>query len=675
IERSLTHAAPFEATRTHTERFTFVPGTQEIARRVRFPGDPLLERTLERVFSGLPNPRLVSETLRAPGVEPRVWQYPSALASGAATEVARAWINPAGHRFEQVQDDRFDQPRSQIDPDGRETRYTHDPFGRLIREERADGTVFERVFERCDRVDCSAVAGAVAKLRVTERQQAGGVLTAPTRVTHLDALGRVVQVAVASLGDGTQWQTRRVGYDAVGRVRQISRPVLGAPPNCAGPGPDCTWYTFDQADRLVREHRPDGGYTITTYTPGSGTLIVSQTDTVYTGTSLSGTRAQRRTYDSLGRLVETREAHSSTAGTTSLYDYDAEGHLQSVSVNGVRVAELTYDAAGQRTRLVDASAGTFEWLWNGFGELRETRDAAGRSSRFERDRLGRLISRVDGDGASRAWQWDPSGASGQLQGRTGPGFSEQFGYDSAARLARVETSLTLGTESTGVYLRTLAYDPSGRLAVQRYPNGVELTYAYAQSGHLERASSGGHTLVSWQALDAFGQPSHVQYHDGRMQVLEGRHPASGRLVRVRTGSAGAPAAVQDHGYLWRSNGALYSRSDFRGTAATSDDLVDVFRYDGVDRLLGQTTGARTLAYAYQTNGNLMGVSSTRVDDPQASAFTFADALAPYRLTSALLNGSATTFGRDASGQVMRQVPTQGPFTAFHYDGASRVTDV
>lgn len=674
-ERVITHAAPRKPSRTQTERFTLLPGTWEVTQRVRYPGDPVLERTLAREFEGFPS-RLVSETLRAPGVEPRVWRYSSPRSTGDSIgSGAHAWINPAGHRFQEALDHRFDQAERQIDPDGRETRYARDPFGRVIREERPDGTVLERAFERCDRADCSSVSGADVALRVTERQHAAGVAIAPSRVTYLDVLGRLLQVELSNLGDGSEWQTRRVGYDPVGRVRYVSRPVIGLPPTCVGPGPECIWYTYDQADRLIREQRPDRGYTITSYTPGSGTLIVSQTDTVYAGASLSSTRSQRRTFDSLGRLIETREASSSTAGTTSVYDYDAEGHMLSVTVNGVRVAEMTYDASGQRTRLVDASAGAVEWLWNGLGELRETRDAAGRSSRFERDVLGRLVGQTDGDGARRAWQWDPSGATGRLQGRSGPGIAEQFRYDSAARLVRVDTSLGLGSESAAGYLRELSYDQAGRLAAQRYPNGLELTYGYAPSGHLARVSSGVHALVVWQALDAFGQPSRVQYHDGQLRVRLDRDPASGRLVRARTGTASAPEAIQDHAYLWRSNGSLHRRSDLRGTTATSDDLIDLLRYDGVDRLLSQSTGARTLSYGYQANGNLIGVASTRADDHQASAFAFADPRAPYRLTGVVLDGVATGLARDAGGLATHYQPAAGPVTALQYDHASRVTGV
>jgi YD repeat-containing protein len=133
--------------------------------------------------------------------------------------------------------------------------------------------------------------------------------------------------------------------DTVGRLQSISR-VNGA----------TTTYTYDGADRVTRLRTAVGANTRGdfNYNLSRGSQVTAVTETLGLGT-----RNVTYGYDGLRRLVSAATSTGSTPPQTYGYEYDLVGNRRSVTVNGKKVEQHTYDAADQ----------VVGWTYDGAGNL------------------------------------------------------------------------------------------------------------------------------------------------------------------------------------------------------------------------------------------------------------------------------------------------------------------
>ncbi|MGA0841241.1 MAG: hypothetical protein ACO3P1_15250, partial [Pseudomonadales bacterium] len=528
--RSVTWEAPGVPARTQVETFAYRPGSRAVAQQVQFPGDPALERMIEREFAAA-HAMPVSETLRGRGAEQRQWLR---IPQGGSVHDGETLINPLGQTTERWHDPRFGLLLRAVEDGSREHRFERDPYGRLVRETRPDQVTTEYRYASCQHTQCPV--SEEAAFSVTEWEHVSGVKRGPEQVRVYDALGRLLLESQETLGSSDNRSHVRYSHDAAGRVVGIARAVAPAvPPACRGPRSDCVWRVYDARDRLVTESIPGGGQVRLVYTPGDGQRTVTRTETLVIVGEPAGVREQRVVVDLSDRLVESHSADSTPDAAVNRYRYDAAGNLVSVDVNGKRVAAVAWDLAGARVRLEDASAGSTVWQRNGLGEVVGILESGGRTTRFERDALGRVIARHRQDGVTERWQWDPDHARGALAGRSGPGFEERYRHDANGRLESVHTELTLAGQLGGRYQRSFAYDSTGRLVSQRFPNGLELGYRHGEAGLVEAVEMNGATLHAWHALDVAGRPTRESLQDGALWSSRAYDRAGGQPTRLEVG--------------------------------------------------------------------------------------------------------------------------------------------
>lgn len=672
VARSVTWEAAGTSTRTQSETYTYRPGTREVARFTQFPGDAALERVIEREFSA--NEALpMSETLRGAGAEPRRWQRASQVDSVGDGEIL---TNPLGQVTQRWRDPRFGTLWRASEDGSSDHTFERDPFGRLIREIRPDRITIDYGYASCSVSDCMLPADAGAVFSVAQREHVAGVKHGPELIRVHDSLGRVLLESRETLGSPGVRSHERYTYDPAGRLVGVARALSNsAPPACRGPGSGCQWREFDARDRLVRESYPDGGEVRFFYGANGGHRTVVRTETLMPAGEGAGVRRQHVALDLAGRLLETRTESGTDSATVSRYRYDAAGNLASVEVNGTRIATVGWDRSGARVRLDDVSAGTTLWQRNGLGEVVGVIEAGGRTTRFERDALGRVIARHRHDGASDTWQWDPEHARGALAARSSPGFHEIFRHDSDGRLVSVETEVSEPAQIAGVYTRTLAYDTAGRLMGQRFPNGVEVGYRHSETGLVDAVEMDGSILHAWHALDAAGRPTRESLQGGALWTSRSYGPAGGRLARIETGLAVNNRLLQGHDYLWQSNGQLAQWQSGRGTVPAMDDRTERLRYDAESRLVALSEGVRGVSLSYDRAGNLVTRRSARTSDASTDEFRFTDPAAPFQLQSARLNGVAVGYRYDASGRVVRRADADGVITTVRHDALGRVSEI
>jgi len=653
---------------TRTEQRTRLPGTRRMESGTRFPGDIELDLTVINSFD------LNGNVTQVQVVGQEVPSRTTSLAGFLDQRYPQTITNPLSHATTLGYDRRFGNTTQTTDPDGRITETLFDPFGRVTAREHADGNIEQVQIEPCGGSLCSEVTWADAALRETVSTTNVATQTAPTTRIYRDTLGREVLRETEAFDPADGWVRIETRYDAAGRAIEQSLPYFSA-----GGVPEYVEVDHDVLGRVVREARPDGGITQTSYAGSAGQTTVTVTETVKTPGQADTTRAKRSVFDARGLLVSTTDAFGTAEAVTTTYAYDGALNLASVTVDGTEVASMAYDAAGNRISIDEINTGLTTFDYDALGRLRDQTDANGLTSTLDYDDLDRLISRVDGGGTAGAttstWTWDPLNATGELASRSRDGFTETLSYDALGRVTQLATTVSVsGFPGNGGYDITLGYDGAGRLATTTWPSGLVVSRDYTARGYGSALRQDSTVLEAVEALAASGQIRRTGYGNGL--ATQRSYDVLGRVSSIATGPSATPASIQDLEYTWRSNSTLYQRRDNRGTTTTGDDRIETFSYDALDRLISaQTsheTGSRILSFGYDAVGNLTSKTSTVAGDAEVTGYQYTGL---HRLNSAVIDGVSTTFDYDAAGNITRYNAASGANTVLAYDARGQVESI
>ena len=481
-------------------------------------------------------------------------------------------------------------------PNGLETAWGYDGFGRALRETRADGT--ETATERlsCPTAGVTCPSGAVRAVRV---RASGSAAT----LRYLDGRGLEVRVETEGL-DGRKIH-RDTEYDALGRAVRSSRPYY------AGGTARWTAAAYDVAGRMVRETRPDGSRTEIAHDGLVGGSVRQRVKVFPAGAGQadSAARITTRLSDALGRLVKVTDP----LGNATTYVRDALGNLVKTTDASGNVTTLAYDLRGRKTSMDDPDMGRWSYRHDALGKLVSQTDAKGQTARMSYDVLGRLVRRVE-PGGTTSWSHDrAAGGIGKLHRVRGPeGYVRTHSYDRLGRPESETFSIAGETFRTG-----RSYDGLGRVATLAYPKtGVAVGRSYTSRGHLRAVYDAENpATVYWRAdaADAEGRVVEAMLGNG-ISTTRTYDPATG-LVRSIQSGPGETATVQDLGYAFDSLGNLTSREDFL------QDVYESFAYDRLNRLTGATvydadddTARAARTYRYDAIGNIVNKSDVGAAD-------------------------------------------------------------
>lgn len=348
--------------------------------------------------------------------------------------------------------DVFGRRTAVTDAEGRRTRFVRDGFGRAVEERGPDGVYVQRRFDAADRL-------------LVEEVRRGTSLLARTQFEY-DALDRVVRERRTNLVLGPD--------DAV----QIGTPAQIETLHGYGVAPGLRWWTVVD---------PGGRRQIT-----------------------------RFEYDALGRLVAERRGDPVEVSVE--YELDLEGRVlvERETLDGqgatgpidpsVRETRHRYDRHGRLRVTIDPTGAVTHQWWGPEGEVRESLDALGRRTVFERDDGGlllRLIEDVDGASGGRAFRWD---------------------YDASGRaIARIDP---LGRRTE------LERDGFGRLIARRFPDGSQETFLYDRTDRLLVETRPGNVTVT-RSLDAAGRIRELRASGADAGVVRRlERDGLGRIVRL-----------------------------------------------------------------------------------------------------------------------------------------------
>jgi len=274
-------------------------------------------------------------------------------------------------------------------------------------------------------------------------------------------------------------------------------------------------------------------------------------------------------YDPVGNLLATTDPLSRVTTRT----YDAAERLISVTDPAGNATDWTHDAAGNATRVVVAEqssggpvAVSTDFGYDGLGRRLWSEDALSNRGQTLWDARSNPTVSIDPEGNVTSRTFD---SLDRLLTETQPeGIAVTRGYDPASRLVSYTDTLSHTT--------TYEYDALGRQTAVTYPDSTVEAYTYDPAGNLTHITQPTGSVVSLS-------------YDG----------ASRRTGRTVTAGAGVVGAVSES-YMLDGLG--------RFIQAASGTVTVVRSYDSLSRLTSETVAGRTVSYAYDDAGSVVGMS-------------------------------------------------------------------
>ncbi|MDQ7034449.1 MAG: DUF6531 domain-containing protein [Anaerolineae bacterium] len=414
-------------------------------------------------------------------------------------------------------------------------------------------------------------------------------------------------------------------------------------------------------------------------------------------------------YDDIGRLSSISQVLGTEESLETVYTYDGFGYIQSISEgNGSRISRLRHDVVGRLRVLLDGRGTQYAIGWDddrnlmtglqissdidsetiqadyaydaignlieysyqdarelytydGLNYLSTVTDALGRSTFYDYDEVGNLLSVTPLADSEQtiSYTYDEIGmlasstsASGLItrydvsilfdSNRTRhrilypTGEQYDYTYDAIGRLRLVTGTATQASSSENreIFDYQLTYDALGNLTqiVEDTMGGRSLSLSYDLLGNVLSSSIGN--ITTRYTYDRLGRLQGVTNPDG--QTIGYRYDVLDNVVQVTM-----PDGAQ-HDYTYDANSNLLTMTNALGYESQ-------FAYDSLNRLTSSRDPEGNITtYAYDTYGNLVAVT----DPLQSSQTAEYDALGRLLLVQDAL-GQGTQFSYNDLDELSR----------------------
>ncbi len=266
---------------------------------------------------------------------------------------------------------------------------------------------------------------------------------------------------------------------------------------------------------------------------------------------LGGIRSS--TFDFEGRLV----LQESAIGTFLRLEYDAEGHLATVTDGANRAFAYSYNHLHLCIHRANPDGTTLTWEYDSRGNLSVRTDEMGSRWQYLRDGQGRLAAAITPNGHRTDLAYGSDGRWHEL--RDAYGFY-RFAYDARGNL--IERSDDLGT------IERREYDIRSNLIAILNPDGSTFRFRY----------SADNTVT--EDTDELGRTTRFTY-DRIGSMLEKIHPDGSRVAMTHDVEGRLIALTNENGDIARftfdANGLMVEQHFFDGRA-------EYYRFDGAGQL-------------------------------------------------------------------------------------------
>ncbi len=409
--------------------------------------------------------------------------------------------------------------------------------------------------------------------------------------SYFDKSGRVYkQTGKGPKGINVSEETE---YDVKGRVKSKIQQYGGR----------AVTETFEYDDRDRTTSHTTSGCEKETFTYGANLVK-----------STKGDFSSTKYFDELGRTIRIEEPENAI-----FYTYGSNRELSKVSA-GSNEIEIEYDAAGNRTLLLDSNAGETVYEYGRDGLLRSKTDARGIKTTYTYDDARRIsVIKIDGEDSISHIYGDSGHGMIRLLGMSKGDMVLSYGYDDMGRTVR-ETRTTGNTPLTTY----TTMDSYGRISGKTFPFGITVKYLYDSYGFVENVYMGNNRVWSLQSYD--GKSSIFAIGGGTIsQSVDNLGHTTG--IELSINGNKTFSLYQSY----KPDGNISSQS-ISGKGLPKRHLL--FNYDLYDRLtssLKDETKETINKTEYSSNGNIVekesaGVYSYDTERPNAvSSVTDAEA--------------------------------------------------
>ncbi|MGQ8867403.1 RHS repeat-associated core domain-containing protein [Myroides sp. TSA_177.3] len=381
--------------------------------------------------------------------------------------------------------------------------------------------------------------------------------------------------------DLNYWVVTRQVYDIYGNVIQSSQPFL------EGETPKWNYTTYDHLHRPIKHVDFNGKITTTCYEKNK--VLVED-----------GHKKSAKWIDDQGLVIKSQDQ-----GGTILYKYYANGSLKEADYEGIKT-QISIDGWGNKTKLVDPSAGTYLYRYDNISRLIKTTNPKGGVTTYTYNKFGQMTAEKTTSAAENtqidiAYTYDersklPLSISGTYNGQS---FTYSTVYDAQYRIKEKKEDTPAFTYST-----VFTYDAFERVAKTKAETRIKssgissetvVQNAYS-NGVLYKQSDEDNKMI-WQlsSLTSFGGTKQINFGNGYKQVNT-YNDQSQFLVNIKHSKDNNSVVDLD-----------YSYDVLRGTLSTRTNKIftksEQFAYDNLDRLLTETVnGVIADQYTYDKRG-------------------------------------------------------------------------
>ncbi|MDJ0383208.1 LamG-like jellyroll fold domain-containing protein [Streptomyces sp. G-G2] len=493
----------------------------------------------------------------------------------------------------------------------------------------------------------------------------GGYLSGNThngQIGNVQAYSRALTAAdVATLyGAGRSGGTTASSTEATSTWKLDQR---GLPTSMTDPNTNTTNYTYDEAGHLTVTSAP----AVNAEPNGGPASLVHPTALVGYDTFGDQTETQdpngntvTTAYDASGRKAgQTLPSYTPPGGGTPItgastsLTYDKAGNLTKVTDPLTHTTSYLYDQLGDTSQVTDANNGVSHTLFDPNGQALAATDPAGIQTQATYDYLGRKVtstilerfpapSAITTTNSYAASAINPGGAF-LASTTTHNGVTASYGYDKVGE----QTQVTDGAGNTTRY----TYDLQGRKTITTLPDGTKSKVTLDQLGDpltIQSLDTDGTTVLSSKSAtyDAMGRTmsaTDANQHTatftrdatglltGEVQPVDATHSittsfgydASGQRTRFTDGRGNSTYSTYN---AWNLPESTIQPSVTTSTYSytTAADSTQTTTYDAAGRPVTQTSpGGVKVTVGYDNLGNITSRDGTGAEAATASrSFTY-----------------------------------------------------
>jgi len=557
---------------------------------------------------------------------------------------------------------------------GYQSKYQYDSQGRLIKYSDGNTGTISYSYDSTGEVSITDSTGRTGKVLLNDFGQVGQ-LRAPQNQNYRYRYDNNGNLIASVLPDTTTYTN---SYDSKGNVTGVTNPLNQTNLfSYDSPFNQLTGFKDPKGNPVTYSYNSQGNITGITYSDGTKQQFgVDSVGNITTSVNRRGS-GMNYTYNKDGELLSKQYADGSKVSYT--YDghgnlltatdatgvialeYDTADRLTNISYPGGRSLQFSYNADGQRTKMVSQDGYTTNYSYDTRGRLKTLTDGSGKTIiTYEYDAASRLTKETNGNGTYTTYKYDSLGQVTNLVNYDSKGvINSRFDY-TYDNLGRRTTMTTL--EGTFHY----GYDAIDQLTSVITPTNRTIKYQYDAAGNrttvIDSGTTNNYTSNNLNEYKTVGNASYSYDSDGNLiaktvggQTSNYTYNAENRLTQVTT-----PQGTWNYKY-----DALGNRIASTTNGQTTEYLLDPF---GLTDVVAEYNGNGNLIARYNQGLGLV----SQVDSSNSTSYYDFDALgSTVGLTAA--NGSyVNRYSYLPFGEELTKV--EGVANPFEYVGQFGVMD-